>query len=786
MQITYTLYLLVLIFAPLAFGTVELWSICFMEVATLTAASLFFLQRTFYKKHLLTIPGFLPLLLLLIFIVLQLIPLPPIVIQVISPSTFAAYEPVLSLKESIWIPLSIHPKATIQEFFRILSYSLFYFLTIQLLSRRNYLKRTLYTVIGLATAIAFLAILQKVGSPDKIYWIRNVPDNASPFGPWINPNQFAGYMEMMAPLALGLFLFYRPRLVGEESLRSKVVAIFTLPSTNVYMLIGFASCLMALSVFISLCRGGILTITLAFLVFILLYHIKRPRYGRTALVIIACCVVLGVSWFGWETIVAEFNRGINPYGELTDGRFSIWQDSLRIFQSFFLFGTGFGTFIDIYPSYASFAFSGIVDHAHNDYLELLTDGGVIGFSLTACFVLSVLHHGWKKLKVRGDHFAVLTSIGSMTGIIAMLMHSVTDFNMHNGADGLYFFFLCGLLVATVNIRYEYFKTKTLLKTADQNVNAIALSCVTIVCFVTSGIQFGVLRAQNLFNSISDIYVSKHLNPPLQNLILNKLDRSITFDPIEYFYHYRLGELNNTFHNPNALGNFVNAARRNPMKGTTLQQIGLLMQDEEQAQKFLQWGYRRSLDDDISAVTLASYLLQTGKREEATRLMARSLEKSRSFFHDCIKLIDRFQLDREEIHLVLSGSIDNILFYGQTLEDRNDLFEADHYYRAALALLDSQDTHKAQWYTQLIHFFKKFGQEEKAHLILRKAVEKLPDNVGFRLRLGDYYFRSDIKYRAREEYERVLILSPGNRTAQKRLRQMGLRDSYGEIQSKEDT
>ena len=89
-----------------------------------------------------------------------------------------------------------------------------------------------------------LAIVQQVGSPERIYWLRAVPDNASPFGPWINPNQFAGFMEMMSPLALSLFLFYRPRLHGRESLREKVVNFFTMPGSNLYLFLGCAATLM--------------------------------------------------------------------------------------------------------------------------------------------------------------------------------------------------------------------------------------------------------------------------------------------------------------------------------------------------------------------------------------------------------------------------------------------------------------------------------------------------------------------------------------------------------------
>ena len=131
-------------------------------------------------------------------------------------------------------------------------------------------------------------------------------------------------------------------------------------------------------------------------------------------------------------------------------------------RDYIVLGSGFGTFLDVYPSYKTIAGDLIFDHAHNDYLEMLSDGGVVGFLLAAWFCAAVLLHGIKKIRMRRDRFAVLLGIGAFTGICAALMHIVVDFNLHNGAVGLYFFFLCGLLVAIVNSRYNYHETASLL------------------------------------------------------------------------------------------------------------------------------------------------------------------------------------------------------------------------------------------------------------------------------------------------------------------------------------
>lgn len=778
MKYSYRLFLFILIFAPLAFGTVELWSLATVEVLTGIAALLLFLPVCFYRRTLYGVPGALPLLLLLCFMLLQLLPLPVAVVRVLAPSTYAAYAPVLTLGGGEWIPLTINQKLTLQEFMRIACYGLFYILTVQLLSISGRLKKTVFIIVGLAAAIALLAIVQQVGSPDKIYWLRAVPDNSSPFGPWINPNQFAGFMEMTSPLALGLFLFYRPRMRGRESLREKLVSFFTMPGSNLYLFLGCAATLMALSVFVSLCRGGILTIILSAFVFMLLYNMKRPKHGRAAILVVVGCVVMFVSWFGWDTVMAEFNHGITRSGELSDGRFDLWADSRRIVSSFFLFGSGFGTFVDIFPSYRSFPGYSIFDHAHNDYLELLTDGGIIGFALAAWFVLAVLRHGWTMIRARRDQYGVLLGIGAFTGIVAMLIHGVTDFNMHNGADGLYFFFFCGLLVAVVNTRFDYCSSTTLLprQSRKQNIGLLAGALLLTVSMLL--VQYGTLRARWEYGKVQGIYVNRNLSAARLQELTNGLSRAQWLDPLEHRYPFKLATIEWTVQNrARSLAYFLQAARHMPMHGVTLQSIGLLIDDQAQAAMLLEQGARRGLDDDELALTLADYLLQKGERAQAVEVIGERLKRTPALVKQWASLFTDFSFSRAEIDLLLPDSVDNWIAYGEYLQKMGDAEEAGHYFGTAQFLLEGAEVLKPQWFDRLMRFYRENGRPQQALLLLRQAVEALPDYVPFHVQLGDYYRTEGIAFRAREEYQRALMLEPGNRAVLQRLRQMGLNDSY---------
>jgi hypothetical protein len=92
---------------------------------------------------------------------------------------------------------------------RYVSYAGFYLLTVQLLSHRAVLKKTVNYLAIFATILSVTAILQRFTSPHKILWFY---ESASGFGPYVNNNHYAGLMEMVFPVVFALFLFYKPRV----------------------------------------------------------------------------------------------------------------------------------------------------------------------------------------------------------------------------------------------------------------------------------------------------------------------------------------------------------------------------------------------------------------------------------------------------------------------------------------------------------------------------------------------------------------------------------------------
>ena len=773
-NIPFLLFLGTLFFAPLAFGTVEVWSLATVELLIGGTAILYFFQIQKKTEAVLNVPGLLPLGLLIGWMIFQLIPLPPAVVQIIAPAMYRTYEPVLSLGGgSHWIPLTVMQKATSLELLRISCYGLFYILTIQLLSDAARLTKTVRFVVWLAIAIAFLAIIQKFTSPDKIYWFRATPDRAGTVGPWVYHNHYAGFMEMLCPLVLALFFYYRPTVNYNESLRARVAAIFTEPSTNLHFFFGFGVLLILSSVLISLSRGGVISMSLSLLLFIFLLGRKKTSSGLL-FVFLFCGVLLALSWFGWEPLVNKFSRAFAETGGIQNDRFIIWEDAGRIIRDFLGTGSGFGTFINIYPQYRTVPGYPVLTHAHNDYIELLTDGGLIGFLLAAWFVLTVIVHGWKKIVLRRDRYAILLGIGALAGIVSLLLHSVTDFNMHNGANGLYFFFLCGLLISAGNTRLHYRTRPTLLKPAGRRRMYLFPVAGLLLFFAVLLLHGGGFLAASSYKKTASVYLNPHLSGEKLQAVRRAVVRASRYDPLEGLYPATLGTVEYYLHLPDrTLIQYSKAVRLDPLNGVYLQSLGLFLADTSPglSKKLLAQAYARALHRDRLVLTWADWLLRTGERQEAVAVMREGGRSYRRIVSSFFPLFMAHSFSREEITDILPESTGSWIHFGKFMEGRGEMAEAEYYRSRALEYLDDEKIIKPWYFGQLYGFYRRQKQEDKALAVLRQAIERLPDYARFRVYLGDYYKKEGIDYRAREEYEQALLLSPGNEKVRNKLKQL---------------
>lgn len=763
-HISYKLFVAILLFAPLAFGSVETWSIGLVE-ALIFLTTIIYCREIRHKSQVpLKVPGAIPLFLLLLFMWVQLIPLPPSLVSFIAPGIYHAYAPILDLQENNqWIPLTVNQKSTLLEALRITSYAFFYMLTVQLLSNSSLLKKTVKIIAGLATIIAFLAILQKFTSPDLIYWFRPVPERTQPFGPWINYNHYAGFMELLFPIVLALFFFYRPHQTTHPTFRHKIVSIFSAPESNINFFLGFGAVLILASIFLSLSRGGTISATLALLFFLLLAGKKTKNTGIILPTVIIGGVLLAMTWFGWDSFFARFNSTTTETGTLVFGRWQIWQACAPLIQDNLFSGTGFGTFVHAYPQYSTLSGSTTVGHAHNDYIELLTDGGLIGFLLSALFVLTILKHGFKGLTLRRNPYSVFLIIGCLTGILSILVHSISDFNMHNGANGLYFFLLCGILISAGNTRIHFRNRPTLLQEASSYWKLSFLVALPLL-LLTLAFQGGIIKATQLYQQASKIYLSPRLSEQLLQKQLTTINKAISFDPLEgLYYDYKGTILSYLQENQAAFNEFFQASERNPLEGAYLQRIGLSLPKSSynQASFFMEEGYKRSQNKEEMVFTLAEWYMRQNKTAKALFTLKQGAAKYPTVEQNLPLFLLASNLTQEEIASIFPSPTSAWIKLGAILEHLGKTEESEYFRRHSLDFLNMEKNIEPTFFMQIYWFYIKQRKTDDAIDILLLGIEWLPEYAPFYIYLGSHYKQKNLRNYAKDAFQRALTLDPAD-------------------------
>src|SRR5438094_7516322 len=259
--------------------------------------------------------------------------------------------------------------------------------------------------------VSLFAILQHLTSNGKLYWFREISSGGLPFGPYVNRNHFAGFVELILPLALVPLILGRVRRE-----RRPVVGLFAV------LPIG--------ALFLSASRGGILSFGVE-LGALALVMIHRRAMGKQWLAGVAVLLVasLLVSWLGVGQILKRLSSV--QLLEVTAGkRASMRENTWRIFLDHAFLGTGLGTLETVYPSYETLYDGKIVNHTHNDYLEALAETGILGGLCCTWFLGVLFMRALRFLQTEGNSLANTLRLCGWTGCCGLLVHSLVDFNLH--------------------------------------------------------------------------------------------------------------------------------------------------------------------------------------------------------------------------------------------------------------------------------------------------------------------------------------------------------------------
>ena len=339
------------------------------------------------------------------------------------------YIPVLGLAifalAQAMLGLSVYPYATKMELLRWGAYIILCFLAVESFRTERELKSLAWFLVSLGFIVSLFGIIQYLTFNGKLYWFVVPDQNGGAFGPFVYHNHFAGFVELVAPF--GLALIFSGRTPKGQ-----------LPALSLFTVVPIAALVLSGS------RGGITSFLLEVALLTLLLGVRKER-GKRLLKAATLLIVTGVLlvWLGIGSTVQRFEQLFGSDGP-ANGRLALSRDAWQIFVHHPWIGTGLGTFETAYPRYASFYDGLRLDHAHNDYFELLASTGLIGGVFGLAFVAVLFWFGYANLRSAQNPGGRAFYGSALAACAGILLHSFVDFNLHLPSNALLFLIYAGL------------------------------------------------------------------------------------------------------------------------------------------------------------------------------------------------------------------------------------------------------------------------------------------------------------------------------------------------------
>jgi len=414
------LVLAILVFAPLAMGAVDPWEFLVVQGLTIGVALLWLLRIWFGAK--------------------QKLLWPPICWAVLTLVIYAVAR---------YFTADIEYVAR-QELLQVLVCAFLFFAVVANLYRQEFSQIISFIVIGLAMAISCYAIYQFARHDFRVWNLPGLyPGRAT--GTYVSPNNLAGFLEMILPLAVAYILVGRIK-----------------PLTRI--LLGYCALAIATGILVTFSRSGWAAAALG--VFALLTVLLFNKQHQLPAFLLLLCLTGGGAIVGAKYLpqTATFIQrahggGMEPEKIDLDMRRELWTAALQMWRGNFWTGIGPAHYNFRYPQYRTERVQLMPDRAHNDYLNLLADWGTIGGTivLAGIFIFAIglwqtRGHVQRTDKTFGNGFSNRHAffLGASCGLLSLAAHSATDFNLHIPANAILGVTLLALVSSNLRFATEKF------------------------------------------------------------------------------------------------------------------------------------------------------------------------------------------------------------------------------------------------------------------------------------------------------------------------------------------
>lgn len=358
----------------------------------------------------------LPLLILVLFLVVQSLPL------------FAFASVVIpDLRQSI----SADPFTTQQLAIKLLALIVAGVLLLRYTNTDSRVRSLAYVIVGVAVASALLGLLRHgSGGPG---WFFPLPKNNRGFAQFVNRNHFGFLIEMALGLAAGL------AIRGSRGYQRWLLVL-----TSAFLWISLIVANSRGAIFASLCQ-------LLFLVIIVdpfhvTFRTDLHQGGRSVgkafavqgvlVIALIAAFAYGIRWVGGEAAVTNLEFTASGFTEQGGherrenvSRRDIWRATWNLIKAHPVAGSGFGAYWIAITKYHDASGTFTPQEAHNDYLEFLAAGGLIGVALCGWFALWFISRATKVFR-RGNDWISGAALGALVGLFGVMVHNAVDFGLH--------------------------------------------------------------------------------------------------------------------------------------------------------------------------------------------------------------------------------------------------------------------------------------------------------------------------------------------------------------------
>jgi O-antigen ligase len=364
----------------------------------------------------------------------QLVPLPRATRLAIAPA-FARVDSDLYLDAAsrLWAPISVDRDATIESV-ALAAAGVLVFLSARTLFSGRTLRRAIRTVAVCGLIASGLAIVQHAVAPSLLYGVwQPTSRGAFPYTPFVNRNDLAGWLILAIPLTLGYLV---ARIESRRMQAATMPMTSVVDETSAWLAGGVAA--MTAALMVSLSRAGLTGGAASAALFVWLSRARTARRGRLALMAgIAILILLGSLYVSRSALLMRLDETL---AQGVGSRREIWDTTLAMIRDFPLTGIGVGAYaraVSVYQGPHDFFFN----HAHDEYLQILAEGGV---GLVAIVAIAVIAGAARAISLlsRDRTPAYWIRAGAVSGALAVAVQSVWETALRMPANAVLFAVCC--------------------------------------------------------------------------------------------------------------------------------------------------------------------------------------------------------------------------------------------------------------------------------------------------------------------------------------------------------